>query len=887
MKKLLESFLSSFNYDLPKDPEKMLYDFYFMVGYLYKDASKEAIDPYFIQKSNNEIVQREYAEKKNIQLSVEACVNKLREHMIKAVTFSLSCEFRHVFDGHVSNIEEGIVKIPPKYAQFFNDYIFLFRGISSDYSKNSSYIDRPSTYIKRSSFRKELGNEDIRKKSFAAVRKAMKDLNFSFADFAQTMEYAYNPDLFDWSGAFGGRAWMKIATALYRLIKAETTGDRIVWIDHVYDLQHNTGSVFNKLQTYYKNSGGYEWLGQALDWKRDAKNVYDYYDKVSYTLKPIVAWYLKTNTGATIEDITDINSPYYQNIVNQNKVNPEKKINLSSPFLVEIHNYYEYLSIKKLLLSNRFRISTLPKYTRLLQKVNTKDFEGKMFIGSPSLNTLRSKKVYPMEIPVANIPIYTIKNVPKKYIITKKYMDAHPFEGEFHIIMNNKTEKDYVYNFFLDKNFDISNHEGSYPIAYYRKYDTPPNKIGKDVSLIYKEILDLPKIELRTLGYDSNVDIGTTIKQNPNDIVIKANPNLVIPKDIQGTYYLIEKGDYDSYLKFVDIVDKFGAQWIAYNNNSPFNKSFFNKQEISLKNWYFNVSYDANKNYYEIDWEDGLSSNIKQEPMSNLIQELNNIYAEYESNKKEEVPEEKESFNDTVSKFDEVLSTPYKLVYIDTKNNTSDFLQKLFSYDYISWADGSKNTSFTKNASYFTLREYKNTKPRKFTLKYISPTARKKTEYIVSSDKVLELLATYDVGVQEEIKAKKKAEGLIGAMYPLTFSYDGKEDKKVVISFKYAKEIKEFYNFVSTKFGAEWFIGLKKQHSSSGIPLIIASNGISKSVLGLVYDRNKQLFINWGQKVNITPDTTVLPWSTFKEKALKIIDRFEQKYSNGNQQPTV
>jgi len=326
-------------------------------------------------------------------------------------------------------------------------------------------------------------------------------------------------------------------------------------------------------------------------------------------------------------------------------------------------------------------------------------------------------------------------------------MDAHPFEGGFHIIMNNVNEKDYVFNFFRNKNFDISYHDGSYPFAYYRKYDTPPNKIDKDTSPIYQEILDLPKIELRTLGYDSNVDMGTTIKQNSNGIVIKANPNLIIPKDIQGTYYLIEKGDYDSYLKFVDIVDKFGAQWITYNNNSPFSKNFFSKEEISSKNWYFNVSYSERKNYYKIDWEDGLSSNIKQEPISNLIQTLNNIYAEYESNKKEEVPEEKEAFNDTVSKFDEVLSTPYKLVYIDTKNNTSDFLQKLFSYDYISWADGSKNTVFNKNASYFTLREPRNTKPRKFILKYIGPTTRKKTEYIVSSDKVLELLATYDVGV--------------------------------------------------------------------------------------------------------------------------------------------
>lgn len=49
-----------------------------------------------------------------------------------------------------------------------------------------------------------------------------------------------------WSGSFGGQAWRNIAEALYFYEKDPTT-----FIDHVIDLQHNTGTVFNKSEARY------------------------------------------------------------------------------------------------------------------------------------------------------------------------------------------------------------------------------------------------------------------------------------------------------------------------------------------------------------------------------------------------------------------------------------------------------------------------------------------------------------------------------------------------------------------------------------------------------------------------------------------------------------
>jgi len=91
------------------------------------------------------------------------------------------------------------------------------------------------------------------------------------------------------NGGYGGKAWAGIAAGWISLY--ESQGDRgknIASIDHVFDLQHNTGSVFNKLKSYYKDKTRYKWLEYALDKKRDAVSLYELLPYVSPNLKNFI-----------------------------------------------------------------------------------------------------------------------------------------------------------------------------------------------------------------------------------------------------------------------------------------------------------------------------------------------------------------------------------------------------------------------------------------------------------------------------------------------------------------------------------------------------------------------------------------------------------------------
>ena len=70
----------------------------------------------------------------------------------------------------------------------------------------------------------------------------------------------------DWESGYGGKAWADICKGWTRLYNAHSDGDLIVAIDHIYDLQHNSDTVFNKVQSYEINRR-YDWLKNALNLK--------------------------------------------------------------------------------------------------------------------------------------------------------------------------------------------------------------------------------------------------------------------------------------------------------------------------------------------------------------------------------------------------------------------------------------------------------------------------------------------------------------------------------------------------------------------------------------------------------------------------------------------
>jgi hypothetical protein len=66
-----------------------------------------------------------------------------------------------------------------------------------------------------------------------------------------------------------------------------------VAIDHVYDLQHNTDTVFNKIKSYYDANKGYKWIKEMLDFKANAKSIRELLPFVSSKMKKLALPILK------------------------------------------------------------------------------------------------------------------------------------------------------------------------------------------------------------------------------------------------------------------------------------------------------------------------------------------------------------------------------------------------------------------------------------------------------------------------------------------------------------------------------------------------------------------------------------------------------------------
>ena len=151
----------------------------------------------------------------------------------------------------------------------------------------------------RNKIGKSQGREESYVSSFLSVEKARKNLKLSKKEAVNCIRELYGN--VSWDSSYGGDAWAAIAEAYLKLANANTPQERIVYIDHAYDLQHNTGSVFTKVRPYYKDSS-LSWMASALDWKRDAEDLRGFYAKVSGSLKPVVAWVAKNQHDMTMED---------------------------------------------------------------------------------------------------------------------------------------------------------------------------------------------------------------------------------------------------------------------------------------------------------------------------------------------------------------------------------------------------------------------------------------------------------------------------------------------------------------------------------------------------------------------------------------------------------
>ena len=269
--KMFESTLneiqSQYEYYPSVDREELMFDFYLMSA--LPRPEDETLD--FVLEEN----------RKKLYIY-------LKKHMLDAVFFAICAEFRHVFD-QLSEKSDALKKYFKKKDtyEFFQKYAVYYLAKNS--SSAGEYLDRPELRNRH----KE--DQDKRRYSYQAA----KQCGATDEEFVAMAQDAFL-DL-SWSGAYGGKPWAGICDGWEKLfsVSDKNIKELSIWIDHIYDLQHNTDTVFNKLKEYYKD--GYGWIKHALDFKYNLKNLYQLFDKVSPDLKNFSAAVIKNSQGTTLE----------------------------------------------------------------------------------------------------------------------------------------------------------------------------------------------------------------------------------------------------------------------------------------------------------------------------------------------------------------------------------------------------------------------------------------------------------------------------------------------------------------------------------------------------------------------------------------------------------
>jgi hypothetical protein len=200
--------------------------------------------------------------KKLVESNQKILVDYLYKHLLDRIYFVICCEFRHIGDSiHWSNRTE-------------------FESWMVDQGQEKLY----TAFI---------SHRFTRKKGYAYLNRK----NYSQIDIVRLADHAFND--FKWISGYGGKAWGQVAKAWLRLYDAKTFGDKVVAIDHIFDLEHNNGTIFDKLPEYYKF--GYDWIHETLEKKKNIESLWEMWNDVSSDLKPLMRKTLKVCNDETME----------------------------------------------------------------------------------------------------------------------------------------------------------------------------------------------------------------------------------------------------------------------------------------------------------------------------------------------------------------------------------------------------------------------------------------------------------------------------------------------------------------------------------------------------------------------------------------------------------
>jgi len=284
----------------PKDPFRMMIDFYILNA---------------LPKSDDPRIQFEIDE------SRKELYTYLQKHLLYVLEFAIRDELKHIREQEVK-LTDRIKNKAKEYelltSIFYNSKSYdNFLKNRDKYYEDSVFPLYKLTYIERDLIFQNLGinlsdNESLIVDAIIDNPQTVFSSKYNVVDIMSLGRKMF--ERLNWFEHYGGKAWLDVVDAYYKLSSAEYKNDGrelAVWIDHVYDLQHNTDTIFNKITLY--NTAGISTFKFLLDLKFSAKSLKILYPYASGPLTKLADKIMKDKWDITTQsaDFGNLDIPIF------------------------------------------------------------------------------------------------------------------------------------------------------------------------------------------------------------------------------------------------------------------------------------------------------------------------------------------------------------------------------------------------------------------------------------------------------------------------------------------------------------------------------------------------------------------------------------------------
>jgi len=294
-------------YSIPKDKSKMIFDFYMLEAAMNYPTRgrKVGAEMYSLWDFKQDKFHEE------VKAFEDELLNEIKLELLRVVYFSVVSEYRHAFvrGVHKDLKDHDLKEFHTKYANIQTD---IYQNL-----KNSNCIKDVCLEYKVPMWIEKYMTSSFNGRNSSAIAALLAFPNFSV--FMSSAFSVFN-DL-SWGSSYGGPKWGQGADAWQKLNNAEGK-NRYIWIDHIFDLQHNNGTLINKATPYHitnfkdtpfciysgqralvNDNDPCKWIEKALDFKQGVSDPWQFYPFASESVRKICARILHEKGYGSATDI--------------------------------------------------------------------------------------------------------------------------------------------------------------------------------------------------------------------------------------------------------------------------------------------------------------------------------------------------------------------------------------------------------------------------------------------------------------------------------------------------------------------------------------------------------------------------------------------------------